>query len=167
MCDYQVEVDDIFLGGSAIYVTNSMCVAHSKKLLEYSFASTTNTMFDVESFRKDELNKLSKKPCEFWEGYYTFKPCSAAIKVRSGLHPLSPADYQLIVECDAGHKRNFLFTKDQMDRMEQVALTTSYSLLEHMLKEYKTCGDVPNEQLLLLNTNRPDSQDDEFSIDDF
>ena len=58
MCDYQVEVDDIFLGGSAIYVTNSMCVDHSKKLLKYSFASTTDTMFDVESFRKDELNKF-------------------------------------------------------------------------------------------------------------
>ena len=165
MCDYQVEVLDIILDGSAIYITNNRCLAHSNKLLEYSVTNATDTMFDVESFRKDELNKLSRKPCEFWNGYYTFEPCSAAIKVRSGLHPLSPADYQLIVECDAGHKRNFLFTKDQMDMMEKVALKVSYSLLEHTLKEYKTCGDVPNdEQLLLLNVSRPDSQEDEVEL---
>ena len=149
---------DIHVDVSTVYITNSMCLAHSKKLLEFSFTNTTDTMFDVESFRKDELNKLSKKPCEFWEGYYTFKPCSAAIKVRSGLHPLSPADYQLIVECDAGHKRNFLYTKAQIDMLGQV------DLLERKLKEYKTCGDVPNdEQLLLLTVKRPDSQEDEFS----
>ena len=43
MCDYQVEVVDIHVDVSTVYITNSMCLAHSKKLLEYSFTNTTDT----------------------------------------------------------------------------------------------------------------------------
>lgn len=159
MCEYKVKVMKVPRGDNTnAYITEDSCLTHNKKLHEYSVVYPTTTMFDTERFRREELDKLSRKSCEFWSGYYTFESCSEAIKVKSGPHPLSPDDHQLIVECDAGHKRNFLYTKAQIDMLEQV------DLLEHKLKEYKTCGDVTkDDQLLLLNVKRPDSQEDEFS----